>query len=848
MSGEESDPAGQRNSPNAGPAASPAAPPSDGPGRESSSEESSESPLMGEAAEAAADGGTAEASAAPELSEAAPAKAATNGADTNATPTAASAQEPPRTGRGVTGPRAWLERLRGLTSTTPEVEHDADLARAPLNVWGIAARSVALGTLLGISLVGWVRFSFDAAWLVEFLVHNRLDMPMRMGLIGAMLGGGAAGALAVGGALYWSFRKQRPVATVEQWLWFLSPLTLAPTLPLLLRFRAWEDKHDDMLPAILFVGLVLELFLYQSLRSVPARALRVWESAKSEMPEWLRRHGPVLVVVLGAALYTVFMSFYTIRWHHKLGTGTYELGINNNLMYGGLSGEFNQSRVAFPDDPAKYITNHVKLGAYAFLPFYALAPRPETLQVIQSAALGFGAIPLFLFSRRWVAPWMAATIALCWLAYYPIHGANFYEVDFVPIASLFVLAAAWAAEAKRWVLLGLACSIGVLLREDMPVGFAVLGAFLLASGHRPKAGLILASVSTLWFVLVRLYILDDAGDWWFPKMYKDLWAEGETGFPSVLKTLASNPIFILKHVLIEKKVIYLLHLLVPLLFLPARRWYLWAAFLPGAILTLLVTDYKPVTTFSFQYVMHWAPYMFLAMPLALVAYQREAPHGRARAHAALAAIACTVGVLSYNYGAFSARDGALKSGYQTITFSFTGEERKLYADLQEIIKSIPPEASVAASEKIGPHVSSRRVFYSLRRDSYRADYLITRPKELRLDRTKNVIANALTTGQYGVFKRVGEFVLLKRGHATQGNAALISEWRLRSTTTSTKRTSRMPRGEGDDESLEWGEPGEETLGPDADPGQDPDQEPDRSRNRGLDRDQDRVQEHDRDAD
>jgi len=672
---------------------------------------------------------------------------------------------------------------------------------------------VVLGALLGIALVAWARFSFNAPWLVEFLTKNRLEMDMRMSLIHSMLGGGALGAIAVGGTLYWFFKKQRPFSDVEAWLWLLSPLTLAPTLPLLLRFRAWEDRHDDMLPAILFVGLAFELFLYRSLRAAPPRARQLWESARVEVPEWLRRNGPLLIVVSAAVAYTVFMSFYTIRWHHKLGTGNYDLGINNNLMYGGLYGDINQSRIVFPNDPAKYVANHLKLGAYAFLPLYAVWPRPEMLQVIQSAALGFGAVPLFLFSRRWVTPWMAATIALCWLAYYPIHSANFYEVKLVPIASFFVLLAAWAADAKRWVVLGFACVLGVLLQEDMSIGFAVLGAFLLASGHRPKAGAIIAATATVWFVLVRFYVMDAAGEWWFPKMYKDLWVEGETGFPSVLKTLISNPLFTLEHVLIEKKVVYLLHLLVPLLFLPARRWYLWAALLPGALLTLLVTDYKPASMFSFQYVMHWAPYMFLAIPLALVAYQRETPDGSQRARATLAAVACTVGVLSYNYGAFAARDGALKSGYESVTFSFSDEERQRYANLEEIAASIPPDASVAASEKIGPHLSSRRVFYSLRRDSYHADYLVARQQELKLDRTKSVVASALTGGEYGVFKRVGEFVLMKKGHSTAGNQAVIDEWRLRSAASSTKRSSRASRGEADEESPDWGEEGAEPSAP-----------------------------------
>ncbi len=670
----------------------------------------------------------------------------------------------------------WVKRMLEPSRAAPDV--DQELERARVNPWGIAARSELLALLLGISLVAWAQFSFDADWVVQFLTKNRLGLDKRMTLITSMLIGGASAALICAGALGYRAKKELSFEVVERWLWFLSPLTLAPTLPLLLRYRAWEDNHEELLPALLFVGLVLELFLFKCFKSVPPAAARAYQALVKETPGFLRRHGPVLVVVGGAVAYAIFMSFYTIRWHQKMGTGNYDLGINNNLMYGGLFGDFNQSRIVFPFEPQKYIANHVKIGAYFFLPIYALAPRPETLQVIQSTLLGMSAVPLFLFGRRHVAPWMAALVALAWLSYYPLHGANFYEVKMVPIAAFFVLTAIWAADARRWVIMAIACLIGMLMREDMPIGFAVIGCFLLLSGYRPVPGLILALVASGWFVLLRFQIMEEAGQWWFPKMYKDLWAEGETGFRSVIKTLVSNPFFTLKHVLIEKKIIYMMHLMVPLLFLPARRWYLWASFLPGAMLTLLVTDYKPVTMFSFQYVMHWAPYMFVAVILALAAYQRESPDGGKRAQAALLATVFSVGVLSFNYGAFPRRDGALKSGYHSITFSMSDSERERYADLQKIIRDIPPDASVAASEKIGPHVSSRRVFYSLRRDSYHADYLIVQQRGLRLDRTKRVITNALTSGEYGVYRRVGPFALLKRGHSTRGNDALIDEWRL----------------------------------------------------------------------
>jgi hypothetical protein len=273
--------------------------------------------------------------------------------------------------------------------------------------------------------------------------------------------------------------------------------------------------------------------------------------------------------------------------------------------------------------------------------------------------------------------------------------------------------------------------------------------------------------------------MNDAGSWWFPNMYEDLWAAPEKGFQGVIKTLVSNPAYTLKHIFVEKKFWYLLHMLVPLAFLPTRRWWAFASFVPGAILTLLVTDYDPPITFSLQYVMHFAPYTFLASALVLSAMRGE-KSGIHQARGAFAAMCLASLALTYNYGAFSLRDKALSSGYHKITFSFTEKERKTLADVRRLVASIPPRASVAATERVGAHLSSRYAFYTLRRGSHGAEYIVARESELRLDRTKDSVKKALTSNEYGVAGRFGEFVVLRKGADPKQNDALIEEWRLKS--------------------------------------------------------------------
>jgi len=642
---------------------------------------------------------------------------------------------------------------------------------------GIVARVVTLAGLLGASLAFTTQVVGASEWLAEFLRDNDLELEQRMRLLYIGAGGATVAVLAATAMLVVARYRRWSWESVERVMWFIAPLVLLPAVPLLTEYRAWRGRHDALLPLVVLAAMALEALGFRSLSSVPGPVRRAMDWVGTRLPGFWRRHGPLLVVLAGALFYAVFMSFYTLRWHFKLKTHVYDLAINNNMLYGGLHGVFMQSPIVFPEEPGKYLAAHAKYGSYLFLPIYALYPRAETLIVLQSTLLGFGALPLFAFARRHISAWLAAALALAYLCFYPMHGANFYEVKWVPVASFFVLATIWAADARRWVLLTLAFIAAMLMREDVPIGLAVIGSFLLLTGHRARAGLIMALCATVWFIFIRFFVMEQAGEWWFPKMYEDLWAPGQQGYGSVIKTLLTNPLFVLDKILEERKIFYVMHMLVPVMFLPARRWYLWAAFIPGFILTLLVTDYKPPTMFSFQYVMYWTPYVFAAAALAIRSLERG-ESGRPRARAAVGAVLLASGVLTYNYGAFTARENSLRGGYATIEFAFTEEERDRYARLKQLAALIPPDAVVAATERVGAHLSSRRVMYSMRKDPNGADYIMAWEEQLSLDRTRHALRDALKSGEYGVLKRLGDLVLLKRGHDTSGNAQLLRDWKL----------------------------------------------------------------------
>src|SRR5207253_4495992 len=128
-------------------------------------------------------------------------------------------------------------------------------------------------------------------------------------------------------------------------------------------------------------------------------------------------------------------------------------------------------------------------------PFSARSQRAGPLLFTQALLIGAAAVPLFLSSRRHLPPWMACAIAVGYLLYPPVHGANLYEFHYVPLGAFFLWTTLYLFETHRdrWAIVTTILALSV--REDIgPAAVSVLGMYLLLSGKRPRAGATLAVV------------------------------------------------------------------------------------------------------------------------------------------------------------------------------------------------------------------------------------------------------------------------------------------------------------------------------------------------------------------
>lgn len=624
---------------------------------------------------------------------------------------------------------------------------------------------------LSLGLLAWTLLARPA--LATYATGNYLSAPERNVQLLAMFAGTVSlTAFALG--LVVTGRGTRTLSQIAaRW----APLLLAGPLPLLFRWKIWQGRELTFLALVTVYGLAgaaLARTMLQTRPLFPRVPLSRWLSARwariNDAAPWL----PLAIVLAGVLGYCLFFSYHTIVFHRNVRSTSFDLGLENNLMWNLVHGNqfFKTSPLVGP--VGTHFGWHAYFFAYLLAPIYVFAQRPETLLVIQAALMGGAAIPLFLIGRRRIGAGPACVLALCYLMYPPLHGANLYDFHYTPLSTIFLWISFYFLETRRdrWAIAAIIVTLSV--REDIPPGLVVIGLYFILSGERPRAGAILAVVATVYFVVLKMVLMPLAmKESSYTYIYRALLPAGESGYGGVIKTLIGNPAYTLNTLLEREKLVYLLEIMAPVAFLSLRRQPTWVLFLPGFLFTLLSTGYAPVISTSFQYTAHWTTYVFLAAVLHLETMGKEAAQGRVRQQAWLLAAVFATLACSYQNGAFLQQQ-KVRGGFGLYKFTTDAEDLGRREDLKLLIAKVPPRAKIAGSERVVPHISSRPDAYTLRVGLFDAEYILFSIVE-EAGGERAPVVEALRSNTFGVVATRPRFALLKRGHDTSGNAALLRQ-------------------------------------------------------------------------
>jgi uncharacterized membrane protein len=488
------------------------------------------------------------------------------------------------------------------------------------------------------------------AWreMATFSQSNEIDRSLRY-LMLSLVAGGAMVAPLVGITVA---VRQR---IAEPWVWLrdaacrMSPLFGVGCLPLLFNRQVWANRELDFL---VLVGLFsyAEWTAVKTAQRCPGfgweRGLSAWlhpvkNGLWAALPGAIRRRwaGAVLVALALAVALRNVRSFGppAATW------GT-ETAFFSHLLRGGLPYDFQPTGGA-PVEP------HATFFGYVLGALHALVPGTNTLLVIHSVIVVGAALPLYLLGRRYLGQGGALLVAIAYLLYPALHGVDGRGLSEVPLGlGFFWLAWDGLVTRRDWRATG-AMLLALATGEQVAIWLVVLGLYLILTGTRPKAGLLVAGASGLYFAAMAYFILPRHGGASYTTNYHDLLGPGRTGLTAALETALVNPGYAVSRIVESIKLVEVLKLLIPLALLPLRSPLSLLFWLPGLVFTVLTTEHGALGDLANQYNTHWAALIFVGLVLALVRCRRESAQKTRPIVAALVALLCAAIPSSHQLGA-----------------------------------------------------------------------------------------------------------------------------------------------------------------------------------------------------
>lgn len=648
-----------------------------------------------------------------------------------------------------------------------------------------ALRTFGLLSLIGASLalaVGY--FRTESKLFREYVVDNHMGRTGRLLVVANLAGGALVGSL-VGAVLMWRRRRSgraSALASVDRFARRLAPCALAFSPPLVFDHELWIGRDLTFMAFVTAVGLTSIPLWRMSLETGPILPFSLRQRLAMIFGAWIRvfgsRRAARVAVCLGALAYAAYFSYYTIHAHHNLTTSSYDLGIENNLMWNLIHGGPLFKTTPHDAGPqGSHLGYHQTYLSFVLAPFYAISPRPETLLVIQSLLIGLAAIPLFLLACRRLPAWTAAALSLSYLLYAPVHGAHLYDFHYPPFMPFFIWFLLYFVErGDTWKAL-LFTLLSISIREDVAGCVGLIGAYMILTNLRPRLGLAIMFMGLTHFVIVKMVVMPWVlgGRSAYIHQYRDLIPRGIGGFGGVLVTVLGNPAFTLKTLMAEEqKLLYILQIMAPLVFLPWRRPVGALLSLPGFFFTLLATFYEPMIQISFQYTFFWTTFMFIAAIrnldwLQTPKFPGDTRGAVVRASWTLALVGAMLASSHQHGGVF--QTNTIIGGFRHVRLGPDPAARSKRADLYQLIAKVPPNAKIVSGEHIVPHVSSREYAYTLRVGIFDADYILY--DMTKGDTERRHVREVLAEGKYGVVETRGDFLLAKKGHSKQQNLEVL---------------------------------------------------------------------------
>jgi uncharacterized membrane protein len=521
------------------------------------------------------------------------------------------------------------------------------------------------------------------------------------------------------------------------------------------------------------------------------------------MLELGQKNPSVKRIMMVAIAFFIVCLFLTLHRYYSF-YASYDQGIFNQVFWNSTHGRFFQSSLSsalstnvvhqgeFPTVDYHRLGQHFTPALLLWLPIYALFPSPVTLSVLQVTFVTAAGLILYVLARQYLEPPLSALITVSFYGANAVIGptlGNFHDISQLPLLMFSLLL---AMEKRWWWLFWIIAILILAVREDSGIALFGVGVYMILSKRYPRRGFIVCLISFGYILLLTNLIMplfsEDISERFMMERFGQ-YAEGnEASTLEIIWGMVSHPWRLIQELFTPfwDTFKYLLGQWLPLGFIPAIAPASWmVAGFP--LLKLFLAKGESVLAITIRYAMTVVPGLFYGTILWWADYTKKHHDSRKIPNQTFKQFWLLCIGLSLFFTLTSNPNRTLSflipDAVQPWVYVPLTQQWSHVGDIRPLLKQIPPDASVATTTYIIPHVSSRREVlrfpqYQLRNDAgelITVEYVLADLWQLqryqtafksdrdRLREIVTLIDSLTTTGEYGITAWKNGVILLQKG-------------------------------------------------------------------------------------
>ena len=437
-----------------------------------------------------------------------------------------------------------------------------------------------------------------------------------------------------------------------------------------------------------------------------------WDGQPEPAAKPKQAHRIWLWITVGLSIaFFLFVSCWTVGRVYSFSTPTFDFGIFCQMFYNMKESGLPMTTVE-RDGLLSHFAVHVSPIYYALLPFYALAPTPATLQVLQAAVITSAVIPLWKIGKHHNLAGAQQTLICAVFLLYPAYsggtGYDIHENCFLTPSLLWLF---YGIDRKNTAITATAAILTLMVKEDAAVYVAVIALWLIVKTvlHFKKldisnlvTGIIMLAISLGWFFLVTGY-LAKSGDGVMTYRYSNFLYDGSSSLLTVIKSVILNPMKAVYECVDIEKLYFIAMTLLPFLGLPllTRRYERYLLLIPY-ILVNLMSDYQYQHDIFFQYTFGSTAFLVYLAVVNLADIRISWQRVTVLAAAVIVSAACFYKVVVPK---------AIHYPVQAVRYY------DFYQNIRDTLSEIPDGASVTATTFYTTYLSQREILYDVQYSS-----------------------------------------------------------------------------------------------------------------------------------